>query len=74
MASTGKKKMTMAKRERENKLRERRQDKQARKAARKHAAQFPEESAAHGNTGEGDETPAVEPIAEIDPGAPPSSP
>jgi hypothetical protein len=38
MASSGKKKTTMAKLMRESRLRERRQDKQARKDARKHAA------------------------------------
>ena len=38
MASSGKKKTTMAKLARESKLRERRMEKQARKDARKHAA------------------------------------
>jgi hypothetical protein len=38
MASNGKKKTTMAKLNRESRLRERRQDKQARKDARKQAA------------------------------------
>lgn len=38
MASSGKKKTTMAKLNRESRLRERRLDKQARKDARKHAA------------------------------------
>jgi len=41
MASTGKKKTTMAKLTRESRLRERRQDKQARKQARKLAAAHP---------------------------------
>ena len=41
MASTGKKKTTMAKLTRESKLRERRVEKQARKLARKHAAAQP---------------------------------
>jgi hypothetical protein len=41
MASSGKKKTTMAKRDRENRLRERRELKQARKDARKLAAQAP---------------------------------
>jgi hypothetical protein len=41
MASSGKKKTTMAKLTRESKLRERRQDKQARKDARKYAAAHP---------------------------------
>jgi hypothetical protein len=38
LASTGKRKTTMAKLAREGRLRERRMEKQARKAARKHAA------------------------------------
>jgi hypothetical protein len=41
MASSGKKKTTMAKLTRESRLRERRQDKQARKDARKHASAHP---------------------------------
>ena len=41
MASTGKKKTTMAKLTRESRLRERRQEKQARKLARKLAAKHP---------------------------------
>jgi hypothetical protein len=41
MASNGKKKTTMAKLNRESKLRERRQDKAARKDARKYAAANP---------------------------------
>ncbi|HEY3828359.1 MAG TPA: hypothetical protein VGL57_04100 [Solirubrobacteraceae bacterium] len=45
MASSGKKKTTMAKLNRESKLRERRQDKQARKDARKQTpADHPEET------------------------------
>jgi len=43
MASGGKKKTTMAKLNRESKLRERRLDKQARKDARKLAASQPQE-------------------------------
>ena len=42
MASSGKKKTTMAKRDRENRLRERRELKRARKDARKLAAQAPD--------------------------------
>ena len=42
MASTGKKKTTMAKLTRESRLRERRLEKQARKLARKHAATQPQ--------------------------------
>jgi hypothetical protein len=41
VASNGKKKTTMAKRARENKLRERRQEKDAKKLARKRAAEEP---------------------------------
>ncbi len=47
MASGGKKKTTMAKLNRESKLRERRLDKAARKDARKWAAANPEEAAAN---------------------------
>ena len=43
MASSGKKKTTMAKLMRESRLRERRLDKQARKDARKYASAHPEE-------------------------------
>jgi hypothetical protein len=43
MASSGKKKTTMAKLTRERRLRERRMDKQAKKDARKYAAAHPEE-------------------------------
>jgi hypothetical protein len=43
MASSGKKKTTMAKLTRESRLRERRLDKQARKDARKHALAHPPE-------------------------------
>ncbi|MDX6689530.1 MAG: hypothetical protein QOG15_987 [Solirubrobacteraceae bacterium] len=45
MAGAGKKKTTMAKLNRESKLREKRLDKQARKEARKLAASQPEEEA-----------------------------
>jgi hypothetical protein len=41
MASKGKKKTTMAKLQRESRLRERRQDKEARKIARREAARNP---------------------------------
>ena len=44
MASRGKKKTTMAKLNREAKLRERKRDKQARKEARKLAASEPDQS------------------------------
>jgi hypothetical protein len=44
MASSGKKKTTMAKLSRESRLRERRQEKEARKRARKQAAADPHSS------------------------------
>jgi hypothetical protein len=43
MASSGKKKTTMAKLDRERRMREKRMDKQARKDARKYAAANPSE-------------------------------
>jgi hypothetical protein len=63
MASSGKKKTTMAKLNRESRLRERRLDKQARKDARKHAAiHGPVEpaDAPDGQPGEDGEQPALE--------------
>ena len=42
MASSGKRKTTMAKLDRERRMREKRMDKQARKDARKYAAAHPE--------------------------------
>lgn len=68
MASSGKKKTTMAKLNRESKLRERRLDKQARKDARKYAAAHPDESTdlldpATGESASSDaEGPALEPV------------
>ena len=57
MASTGKKKTTMAKRDRENRLRARRLEKQAKKVARKQASALdPEQASAH-DPGEPDGTP-----------------
>ena len=44
MASSGKKKTTMAKLDRERRMREKRMDKQARKDARKAAADLPADS------------------------------
>ena len=44
MASSGKKKTTMAKLDRERRMRERRMDKQARKDARKYASAHPAEA------------------------------
>ncbi len=44
MASSGKKKTTMAKLDRERRMREKRMDKQARKDARKYLAANPEEA------------------------------
>jgi hypothetical protein len=71
MASRGKKKTTMAKLNRERKLRERRLDKQAKKDARQHAsAQDPQQSddALTGDGGQsigsGTEQPALEPVAQ----------
>ncbi len=58
MASSGKKKTTMAKLTRESKLRERRQDKQAKKEARKLRAANPSEE-----TYEESSTTAEEPVA-----------
>ena len=58
MASSGKKKTTMAKLNREAKMREKRQDKQARKEARKFAAANPE-SVVEATTAEHDETPVA---------------
>jgi hypothetical protein len=52
MASSGKKKTTMAKLNREAKMRERRLDKQARKEARKYAAANPTEAPAEALTPE----------------------
>ena len=49
MASSGKKKTTMAKLERERRMREKRMDKQARKDARKHLAANPVEETAEGD-------------------------
>jgi hypothetical protein len=51
MASTGKKKTTMAKLARESRLRERRQEKQARKDARKQAAAHPRSQPSDPSTG-----------------------
>ncbi len=55
MASSGKKKTTMAKLNRERKLRERRIDKQAKKDARKHAATHPHEQLGDAPTGADDQ-------------------
>jgi len=65
MASSGKKKTTMAKLNREAKMRERRMDKQARKDARKYAAAHPElaEQAAHDEE-QTDESGAVPALAD----------
>ncbi len=67
MASSGKKKTTMAKLNRERRLRERRLDKQARKEARKHAAAFPEEEPTDGLGAGPDDSPA-EDAEQPDPG------
>jgi hypothetical protein len=65
MASKGKKKTTIAKINRESRLRERRMEKEARKAARKQAASDPDRP---GDTRIG---PEVEPTPPL-PGGPPS--
>ena len=52
MASTGKKKTTMAKLARESRLRERRVEKQARKDARKRAAAHPPSQPSDSSTGD----------------------
>jgi hypothetical protein len=71
MASRGKKKTTMAKLNRERKLRERRLDKQAKKDARQHAsAQHPQQTEGALSGGGGHsigcaaERPALEPVAQ----------
>jgi hypothetical protein len=64
MASSGKKKTTMAKLTRESRLRERRVEKKARKDARKYAAANPPSELAEGFTDEGQE------LAETDAGEP----
>lgn len=53
MASSGKKKTTMAKLARESRLRERRLDKQARKDARRRSATTPADQGADGAPGSG---------------------
>ncbi len=58
MASSGKRKTTMAKLNRESKLRERRIEKQARKDARKYAAANPEETREESPGDEGESTDA----------------
>jgi hypothetical protein len=75
MASSGKKKTTMAKLTRERRLRERRMDKQAKKDARKYAAAHPEEFPEVDETSElagddlsGIERPAVDQPADEQPG------
>lgn len=68
MASSGKKKTTMAKLTRESRLRERRMDKQARKDARKHAQAGqpgePADDTLDGTSGEGAELGAAQPALE----------
>lgn len=68
MASSGKKKTTMAKLDRERRMRERRMDKQARKDARKHAAANPElvqDDAPIGDeTAEASLAPELQPVGE----------
>ena len=64
MASSGKKKTTMAKLNRESRLRERRLDKQARKDARKHAAAHGPVEPGDAADGQHDESGAEEPALE----------
>jgi hypothetical protein len=71
MASSGKKKTTMAKLTRESRLRERRAEKQAKREARKHAAAHdpdPPGDPLDATTGEspptGAEQPALEPVTQ----------
>jgi hypothetical protein len=67
MASSGKKKTTMAKLTRESKLRERRLDKQARKDARKYAAAHPpdpSDDALNPTSGESAESDVEQPALE----------
>jgi hypothetical protein len=75
MASSGKKKTTMAKLTRESRLRERRLDKQAKKDARKNAPAESSEQPGGGleptldGSGESEPSPAgVEPLAQVPPG------
>jgi hypothetical protein len=72
MASSGKKKTTMAKLTRESRLRERRLDKQAKKDARKYAAAHPldqPDETLSATTGESDQPdtgqPALETVAQV---------
>jgi hypothetical protein len=59
MASSGKKKTTMAKLDRERRMREKRMDKQARKDARKYAAANPTEADTTSAGHEADDTELV---------------
>ncbi|MFP5365173.1 MAG: hypothetical protein ACLGI5_20885 [Thermoleophilia bacterium] len=62
MASSGKKKTTMAKLDRERRMRERRMDKQARKDARKQAAANPVEAPADAERELEPDDPARQPV------------
>lgn len=62
MASSGKKKTTMAKLDRERRMRERRMDKQARKDARKQAAANPVEANDDGQAEHDGDEPARQPV------------
>ncbi len=73
MPSRGKKKTTMAKLNRESRLRERKAEKEARKSARRHAAMFGPPDEADGvesHEGEGVEADAVDAGVVEDSGAP----
>ena len=67
MASTGKKKTTMAKLARESRLRERRSEKQARKLARKQAAAHPPSQPSDSSTDRPQEDDAVPPSDSAEP-------
>ena len=68
MASSGKRKTTMAKLTRESRLRERRLDKQARKEARKQAAANPTDDLNPALTGEDDASASPDSSAAVQPG------
>jgi hypothetical protein len=67
MASTGKKKTTMAKLARESRLRERRSEKQARKLARKQAAAHPPSQPTYSATDRPEEDDPIPPSDSAEP-------
>lgn len=71
MASSGKRKTTMAKLARESRLRERRMEKKARKDARRYAAEHPQPEREHDDpSDEGLEEPGPAPSSGASPAAP----